>query len=64
MYVCLFLKKIHSSYFFYDDIITVSDICVMAVSRLCGEMEPLPGVIVSHVLRDRFPIAKKEKGEV
>lgn len=34
---------------FYDDITTVSDICVMAASRLLVESE-VPGDIVSDVL--------------
>ena len=45
---------------FYDDITTVSDICVMAVSRLRVE-SAAPGDIVSDVLW-RDPHIQSERG--
>lgn len=49
---------------FYDDITTVSDICVMAVSRLRVENEA-PGDTVSDVLwRDSHIQKERERGRV
>lgn len=48
---------------FYDDITTVSDICVMAVSRL-RVVNEAPGDIVSDVLWRDSHVQEEREGEL